>query len=275
MTGRPGLTIGVPTRDRPQQLAELLALVVDEAPALRRRWRVQLVVADGSAQPAELSPAVRAAFDDARVVPVDGGVSSGRNACAAAATGAVLVLVDDDVRPHAESLERLAGAVRPGTVVAGRVHGLGHRPGEASGLMAVARTGYGEPAAPGAAPDYVVSALLALPREVYRRVEWDERFVAAHLDDVMFGLRLRDAGVRLVECDGATADHPPREDNERPELAAQRALVVLTRWRDDRPVRAWARCLAHVAWSHRARPRDVVTAVAAYLSGTRRWAAAP
>ncbi|MFP5219534.1 MAG: glycosyltransferase family 2 protein [Actinomycetes bacterium] len=271
---RPGLTIGVPTRDRSRQLAGLLAFLVGEAPALRRTWRLELVVADGSAAPAELPAAVRGAFDDARVVPVAGGVSRGRNAIAEHATGDVLLLVDDDVRPHPGALAHLADAVEPGTVVAARVSGLGHRPGEPSRLMAVARTGYGVPAPADATADYAVSALLALPRDVYRGVRWDERFAAAHLDDVMFGLRLRAAGVRLAECPGATADHPPREDNDRPDLAAQRALVVLTRWRDDRPLGAWVRCLAHVAWSHRARPRDVVAAVGAYLSGTRRWAAA-
>lgn len=274
MSPRRWLTVGVPTRDRPVELAGLLELLVAEAASLRAGWCVQVVVADGSARPAHLPDDLPPAVDEVRVVPVQGGVSSGRNVVAEHARGDVLLLVDDDVRPHPGALARLADAVEPGTVVAGSVRGLGHRPHEPSRLMAVARTGYGVPAAAGAAPDYAVSALLGLPRDVYARVAWDERFTAAHLDDVMFGLRLREAGVRLVECPAATADHPPREDNDRPDLAAQRALVVLTRWRDDRPVGAWLRCLAHVAWSHRSRPRDVVTAVGAYLSGTRRWAAA-
>jgi GT2 family glycosyltransferase len=277
VTGEPWLTVGIPTRDRPTELAQLLALLAEQLPELRARWRLQVLVADGSDTPAVLPAQLAAAADDAAVVGVRGGVSTGRNVLAAHARGEVLVLVDDDVRPRPGALAALADAVRPGTAVAGRVEGLGHRPGEASALMAVGRAGFGVPVPLGGEPDYAVSALLALPRDVYERVAWDERFAAAHLDDVMYGLRLRAAGVELVECPAATADHPPRgdrPDKDRPELARQRALVVLTRWAQDRPARAWLRCLAHVAWSHRRRPRDLAAALAGYLDGTRSWVVA-
>lgn len=250
------LTVGIPTRDRPAQLAGLLEVLRGELPP--PGWTAEVLVADGSARPA--APA------DVQVLPVRGGVSAGRNALQDHASGDVLVLVDDDVRPDPGALAALAAAVEPGTAVAGRVRGLGHRAGEDSRPMRLARTGYGEPADD--EPDYLVSALLALPRDVYTRVRWDERFPDAHLDDVAFGLRLREAGVVLRQCDEATADHPPRTSNDRPDLARQRALVVLTRWRAPGP---WARCLAHVAWEHR---RHLPTAVRSYLAGTAQWRAA-
>jgi GT2 family glycosyltransferase len=255
------LTIGVPTRDRPDQLAALLGLLDRELPGLRREWDVEVLVADGSRSPAG-RPGVR-------VLAVRGGVSAGRNALAAAATGDVLVLVDDDVRPHPGALAVLAAAVAPGTVVAGRVSGLGHRPGEPSQLMVVGTHGYGEPAG-GRPADYAVSALLALPRDVYTRVPWDERFAAAHLDDVVYGLRLRDAGVRLALCAGATADHPPRRaaDKDAPELAGQRAVVVLQRF--GTAPGPWLRCLAHQVWTQRRSPRGAVRAVASYTAATAR-----
>jgi hypothetical protein len=267
---KPWLTIGVPTRDRPVELAGLLSLLGEQAPALCAHWRVQLLVADGGRRPAKLPAALGDAVDAAAVVAVCGGVSTGRNVLAQHAHGDVLVLLDDDVRPHAGSLAALAAAASPGTAVAGSVHGLGHRPGESSRLMAVDRTGYGVPARDDAA-DYAVSALLALPRDVYQRVAWDERFAAAHLDDVMYGLRLRRAGVALRHCPTATADHPPRDDNDRPELAGLRAVVVLTRFAGDRVAGAWLRCFAHVAWSHRRRLRDLRTAVAHYVGATWAW----
>lgn len=271
---RPWLTVGVPTRDRPEQLAELLALLAVQAPPLRRHWQLEVLVADGSATPQPLPDALLRSVDDARRLTVDGGVSTGRNALAAAARGEVLLLVDDDVRPHPGALARLAGAAVPGTAVAGRVAGLGHRSGDWSELMVVGRSGYGEPAG-ARSPHYAVSALLALPRDVYTRVPWDDRFAAAHLDDVAYGLRLRDAGVPLVQCAAATADHPPRRaGKDRPELAGHRAAVVLRSHRG-RAAGPWLRCLAHQAWTHRRSARALGTALAAYAAGTARERATP
>lgn len=271
----PWLTIGVPTRDRPEQLAALLDLLAEQADGLRRSWRVEVLVADGGAGQEPLPARLTAAVDAAAVLPVTGGVSTGRNRLAQAAAGDVLLLVDDDVRPHRGSLEALAAAVRPGVVVAGRVAGLGHRPGEASELMVVDRTGFGRPA--GTAPaDYAVSALLGLPRDVFTTVAWDERFDAAHLDDVAYGLRLRDAGAGLALCPQASADHPLRRaaDKDGPELAGRRAVVVLRRFAGERAAGAWLRCLAHVAWTHRHSGRALATAVAGYTGASLRERAA-
>lgn len=271
MTERPWLTVGVPTRDRPHQLADLLALIAGQAPQLRRHWRVQVLVADGTAVPGTVPAALAAAVEHAQVLPVDGGVSTGRNLLADHALGDVLVLVDDDVRPHSGSLAVLAAATSSGTAVAGRVCGLGHRNDEPSVPMHLGRKGFGEPAEPGRPADYLVSALLALPRDVYTTVRWDERFAAAHLDDVMFGLRLRAAGVVLRECSAATADHPDRTEKDAPELAGHRALVVVTRWSGQRLATVWLRCLAHLAWTHRRSPRDLTLAVSHYAGATWAW----
>lgn len=267
---RPWLSVGVPTRDRPTQLEELLALLAGQAPDLRQVWRVEVLVADGSADPSALPAALARAVDDVRVLPVRGGVSTGRNHLAAAARGEVLVLVDDDVRPHPGAIDALAQAATPGTAVAGRVDGLGHRPGSASELMVVGRAGYGEPAGT-RLPDYAVSALLALPRDVYTTVAWDEWFDAPHLDDVAFGLSLREAGVALTLCPEATADHPQRRaaDKNRPELAGRRAVVVL-RGHRSRATAPWLRCLAHQAWTHRSSARGLGVALSQYTAGTLR-----
>lgn len=271
MTTLPWLTVGVPTRDRPDELAALLSLLAAHAPELRERWRLQVLVADGSAVPAPLPDVLSTAVDAAEVLPLDGGVSAGRNVLADRARGLVLVLVDDDVRPHHGSLAALAAGTAAGTAVAGRVAGLGHEAGQPSGLMRLGRRGFGEPAVPGQPADYAVSALLALPRDVYATVRWDERFAAAHLDDVMYGLRLRAAGVRLRECPQATADHPARKAKDLPELAGHRALVVLTRWSGQRLASAWLRCLGHVAWTHRRSRRDLAVALTGYARATWSW----
>jgi GT2 family glycosyltransferase len=268
---RPWLTVGVPTRDRPDQLAGLLDAVADSAASLGERWRVEVLVADGGRDPAPIPDVLHADVDAVRRVRVHGGVSTGRNALCAEARGDVLLLVDDDVRPRPGALAALAAAVVPGTVVAGRVTGVGHRPGEPSQLMAVGRSGYGEPAGDGEA-DYAVSALLGVPRDVYTSVSWDERFAVAHLDDVAYGLRLREAGVRLALCEDARADHPPRRaaDKDRPELAGHRAVVVLRRYRGRAAAGPWLRCLGHLAWTHRHSARALGTAVAGYTGASLR-----
>ena len=251
------LTVGVPTRDRPAELAGLLDLLLADLPP-----GTQLLVADGG-RPVDLPPGVTR-------IPVAGGVSTGRNALARAATGEVLVFVDDDVRPHPGAVATLAAAVRPGTVVAGRVANLGHRPGEPSGTGALRRTGFGGPVPPGGTPDYAVSALLGVPRDVYTRVTWDERYSSAHLDDVAYGLRLRAAGIRIAVCDQATAEHPRRPRRHDPALAGHRAALVLTRFAAERPGGAWLHALAHVVAEQRGHPRRTLTALDTFTRGLPR-----
>lgn len=96
----------IPTRGRPGYLGIALASVVPQA---TRRGAEVIVVNDG-AEPA--SDAV-ARERGARVVPLGrrSGISAGRNAGAAAATGELLILIDDDIEAPAGWLDALlAGA---------------------------------------------------------------------------------------------------------------------------------------------------------------------
>jgi GT2 family glycosyltransferase len=126
----PDISVVVPTRDRPSQLARCLAaLAALDYP--RDRYEV-IVVDDGGLEPVE--PVVRRSHGQMAVKVVrreNGGPSVARNTGAAAARGSLLAFTDDDCRPTPDWLARLAGyhAVRPDVALGGETrNGLDNNP---------------------------------------------------------------------------------------------------------------------------------------------------
>lgn len=259
------LSVGVPTYGRPDRLRACLAAIAGDLPALRPDWRVELLVADGRAPEAEaVVTECGAAFDDVRYLPAPVGVSPARNLLARNASGEYLVYVDDDVRPLPGSVAALVRDARPDAIVAARVANLGHF-GDESNLGRIGRDGFGYPVPPGREPDYVISAFVVVPRAVYTTVPWDDRFTVPHLDDVVWGLRVKAAGYGLAMSE-ARGDHGPRKPGQRPDLVGLQPYVALLRWGS---ARAWAHCALKSVWSVKPDPR----AMAAAFGGTLRAAA--
>ncbi len=107
----PFVSVIVPTRDRPRQLAGCLAAL---AALDHPRERLEtIVVDDAGGAPLPAAPGVRVLRHAERRGP-----GAARNTGAAAADGDVLAFTDDDCRPEAGWLAALAGALGPGTGVA-------------------------------------------------------------------------------------------------------------------------------------------------------------
>jgi GT2 family glycosyltransferase len=260
----PHLTIAVPTLGARESLVDCLARLATAAQPLRALGPVALLVADGGGTEVvtRALAQVRDDFDAVRRLPVPVGVSHARNALADAATGEWIVYVDDDVLVRTDTLEHLLADAKPETVVAGQVDGLGHF-GGLSELGRIGRDGFGDPVLPGGDPDYVVSALMVLPVELAQRVRWHERFAAPYCDDLVWSLRLLDAGVRLRLSVGARAWHPLREFVPPAEVAGFAGYVALERWRPEgraRAAGAWTLCTAKSVWAYRGSPREMATA---------------
>lgn len=250
------LSIGVPTLHRPDALRVCLGAIAEEVVQLRKEWLVELVVADGGAPESEhVVEAYRDSFDTVHYLSAPLGTSPARNCLARAATGELLVFVDDDVHVLPGSLVALVAAAQPDRVVAGRVAHLGHF-GDHSSLGRIGRDGFGQPVPPGVEPDYVISAFICVPREIYATVPWIDRFTGV-CDDVVWGVHVRNAGFDLAVSEEARADHGPRKGLPSPSHSGFQAYVALERWRRVsrlRAVRAWFLCLAKVMWSYRPSP---------------------
>ena len=199
---RDAVTIVVPTRDRPEQLRSCLeALAVSPVEGLEI-----IVVDDGSAR--RLETAAVAASVGAVLVRLGGhGPAAARNAGARAATGDVVLFVDDDCIPSPGWASELAAIVsrEARLVVAGRVRvpadaGVWLRASEA--LAGAAETGL----------RLLRTNNLGCRRSLLLEVPFDERFRSAAGEDRDWCVRVAGTGATLVRDPAATVEHRARLD---------------------------------------------------------------
>ncbi|HEX8940903.1 MAG TPA: glycosyltransferase [Candidatus Limnocylindrales bacterium] len=192
------LSVVIPTRDRPGPLARCLTALDGQ---LRRDGTVEvLVVDDGSA--VDPTPVVAAACPSARLIrQAHGGPGAARNRGAAAASGLVLLFLDDDMVPGEGLLEAHLGAHRGADelVVLGRLDWSGPRPGGPFARQQREawqahhdRLASGE----GPHPTDCYAGNLSLPAAVFRRLGGFAEDLGRS-EDVELGYRLSEAGCRF------------------------------------------------------------------------------
>jgi GT2 family glycosyltransferase len=129
MSGRPALTVVVPTRARPTQLRSCLqALARTQLPS----EALEVVVADDGGEVSDHEVRDALGSTPLRVVPARGrGPAAARNTGAAAARGALVAFTDDDCEPAPAWGPALLARHRdePGALIGGRtVNGLATNP---------------------------------------------------------------------------------------------------------------------------------------------------
>lgn len=226
----PKVSVIIPTRDKPDLLARCSAAVLQRTdyPDL------ELLIVDNDTHDAEaLAVLARLAGDPrVRVLPYPGAFnySAMNNAAARAATGEVLVLLNNDIDViHRDWLREMVSlAVRPGIGAvgakllygnntiqhAGVVLGIGSFAG---GPGVAGHYGQGLPADEVGCHGYLVmareaaavtGACLAVRKSAYQQVSGlDETNLSVGFNDVDFCLRLRDAGLRNLWTPFATLYH--------------------------------------------------------------------
>ena len=206
MSGSIEFTVIVPTRDRPQQLAECLeALARLDYP--RDRFEV-IVVDDGSGTAA---PVVRASSLPVSYVEASGrGPGAARNAGARQAQGRYLAFTDDDciARPGWLAALGAAAATAPDAMLGGStVNGAQTRASELS--QSVVDAAYRSYNADPADARFFAANNLAVPAAGFRDLGgFDESFRTA--EDRLLCLQWRRGGGRLVVVPDAVVEHHRR-----------------------------------------------------------------
>ena len=192
----------VPTRDRPEKLTRCL----DALSAAQSQGEFPVYVCDSSRP--ELARRVEeicGRHPFARLVRHDRrGASAARNVGTRACRSRLIVSVDDDVYVEPEAIARLTAATEargPRAVIAGSV-GWSHwwsRP------LVMRRIGFGREARADEPIEFLVSALIAYPRDLGLALPWNERLWP--YDDRYVSLIWRTAGATLGFEPEARAHH--------------------------------------------------------------------
>ncbi len=205
----------IPTRNRPDRLARCLARLA----VAREEAEFDVVVCDSSGPDAKSAVAsICEEYPFVRLINHERvGAAAARNVGTGATEAELLVVIDDDVyvAPHAikallDAYDREGGGR---TVVAGEVR-WSHW---TSAPMRMRRIGFGRDAGPGEEPEFLVSALLLVPRVVAIELPWNERLWP--YDDRYATMLWRASGSRLRFAADAKAEHdaaPERLPGQQP-----------------------------------------------------------
>ncbi len=231
---RSSISVVVPTRDRPRQLASCLAALA----AQTQQPTEVIVVDDASRDPAAID-AVVGSVDGARVIRGGGnGPAAARNLGVGEARGEVLCLTDDDCQPRPTWITELAESVATGaSVVAGATV---HAPPEAIATRAsqiitnqLLAASMGER---GTTVTFAPTCNLALTAATATTFPFDESFPLAAGEDREWCDRVTEAGIAIAYAPGAIVAHQPE-------------LTVRSFWRQQvrygRGAAHWRRRRAH------------------------------
>jgi glycosyltransferase involved in cell wall biosynthesis len=196
----PGITVIVPTHNRPDSLKRCLEHLVvqdtDEA--------VEIVVVDDGSDDAGLVADVVARIPSARLIRQERrGPAAARNAGVQAAAGSVICLTDDDCEPDPAWAARLARALRDGEdVVAGTT-----RNGGRESRVALASQLVVEHFAEYSAIPFAASNNIGATARLLQEVPFDESYVDAGGEDRDWCERLAARGYRIAHDPGAVIVH--------------------------------------------------------------------
>jgi GT2 family glycosyltransferase len=203
----PGISLIIPTYNRPDRLSECLEALCALKPA---SFEV-LIVDDGSVPPVESVVTRFAGRLPVRYFRQDNaGPASARNTGAAQARGRILVFTDDDCRPEADWLNELTAAVEaaPDALVGGRTRNAltGNIHSEASQDLVSFLYDHALAAPEGF--DFFTSNNMACLKSAFVALGgFDETFPLAAGEDRDFGLRWKRSGGRLIYVETAVMDH--------------------------------------------------------------------
>lgn len=211
---------------------DLLRQAVDSAFSAEGVSVNVIVVDNGSDPPAECGPGIRLLRNEVNI-----GVARGRNQGVAAGSAELVCLLDSDARLEPATLSALVRPILDGSGVGltapvftglrpaesgGRAPGLARKLLRIAGLTnRYAPTGRSYGGA-GNDVDFVIGACQVFPRRLWEDVGGIDETYFYGPEDVDFCLRIRRAGLRVVQVTNARCHHPPRRRNR--QLLSRRGM---------------------------------------------------
>jgi glycosyltransferase involved in cell wall biosynthesis len=187
---RPGISVVIPTHNRPECLGRCLARLADQ----QTRESIEIIVVDDGSDAAEGIAEVIARVPGARLIRLatKQGPAAARNAGTQAARGSVVCFTDDDCEPDAHWAQTLADAVRGGAdVVAGATRNGADGNWFARALHVQVEHFAGESGIP-----FAPSNNIAAQSTLFREVPFDSHYPAA-AEDRDWCARLANHGFRI------------------------------------------------------------------------------
>ena len=200
----PSISVVIPTRDRPEDLARCLeALALQDPPPLE-----VIVVDDGSRDSPAVDEAV-ALCPEARCIRLDGrGPAAARNAGAAIARGEVICLTDDDCAPAPDWAAAVGAAAARSGIASGRTVTPPGASAAAKATQAIIDhlgDWGGRPGSP--SPGFAPTCNLAVRSDLLRTHPFDDRFPAAAGEDREWSERLAATGLQPEPVPDAAVVH--------------------------------------------------------------------
>jgi len=203
MAHAPQFSIVIPTHNRAELLQRVIALLIKQSVTASE---YEIVVADSASSDTtpEVLKRLASELPNLRSVRLEQpGAAIARNGGLAAATGQMVVLIDDDILVRPDFIETLRNAAgkHAGCVLLGLIEA----PWEDSTdpflrylLQAQDVNCYAFPDPCNVPAAHFYTACIAIPRDLIKELRFDENFGGAGLEDMDFGLRLLSGGTRMV-----------------------------------------------------------------------------
>jgi glycosyltransferase involved in cell wall biosynthesis len=200
-------TVGIPTRNRPEKIRLCL-----DALSNGHLRDVQVVVADSSQdkRTEEVCELYSAKLAIEYIKHDRMGGSPARNIIANFCENPVVVYIDDDVYVDKNCLIMLLNCYEDlkndsRYLIAGAVKFLSPKSWSPLQLGKLTVDGVCYPVLDSSEADFVNSALVLVPKAVYKKIEWNDSLLRG--DDVFYSLRCQRNGIKFFHCRDALALH--------------------------------------------------------------------
>ncbi|WGM88489.1 MAG: glycosyltransferase family 2 protein [Candidatus Bathyarchaeum tardum] len=203
------ITIGIPTKNRTDKLVNCLRAIENQ------NFRdFNVIIVDGSEgnETEKSSLFFSNSIDILYIKQIKSGVSNARGLIAEHCNSELLLYIDDDVYLNNDSLSKLYDYSRSLKnshifLVSGEI--LYYRKITKPIKLTPQGAGFSTTASNA---DYILGALMLIPKSVYKKIHWTERFAGWGFEEVLYCLMCKRYGVKICWINSLLAVHDDKKD---------------------------------------------------------------